>query len=344
MHGSGGGAVADDDDDRRPALENTLVRRTHLPDHLVWQLRLSDLSEVEKELGALIIGSLNAEGYLTLSVEELAFLANVWPHTEELERVLRRIQDLDPPGVAARDLPECLCIQLRQLGLPEDSLPARIVRDHIPLLESRRFDKLAKELGVSLDEIAAATKVISVVEPTSGREYGEGEARYVIPHSTNLRSATSTSSRSTRDGAAPRPPFYRQMLGYKRPPEARLHPGEDAAAAWLIKSRPPAAAHALHGHHEHREVPARLLITACRSLSAGAEGVANDTACTIHGRRATAGKRTRRRAVELGYFFTSLRSGHGGGVGREKERIRPSCQGRRTETVERPVHRRTPLQ
>ena len=62
---------------------------------------------------------------ITLSVEELAFLANVWPHTEELERVLLRIQDLDPPGVAARDLPECLCIQLRQLGLPEDSLPAQ---------------------------------------------------------------------------------------------------------------------------------------------------------------------------------------------------------------------------
>ena len=52
LHGSGGGAVADDDDERRPALENTLVRRTHLPDHLVWQLRLCDLSDADKELGA----------------------------------------------------------------------------------------------------------------------------------------------------------------------------------------------------------------------------------------------------------------------------------------------------
>src|SRR5258708_6761017 len=63
MRGSGGGAMADDDD-RRPALENTLVRRTHLPDHLVWQLRLADLSDADKELGALIIGSLDPDGYL----------------------------------------------------------------------------------------------------------------------------------------------------------------------------------------------------------------------------------------------------------------------------------------
>src|SRR5262249_44674197 len=106
LHGSGGGAMQDGDDEPRPAIGNTLVRRTHLPDHLVWQLRLSDLPDAEKELGALIIGSLDPDGYLTLSVEEIAFLANVWPHTEGVERVLRRIQDLDPPGVGARDLPE----------------------------------------------------------------------------------------------------------------------------------------------------------------------------------------------------------------------------------------------
>src|SRR5262249_61335075 len=65
LHGSGGGAVADDDDERRPALENTLVRRTHLPDHLVWQLRLCDLSDADKELRALIIGTPPPPSYPT---------------------------------------------------------------------------------------------------------------------------------------------------------------------------------------------------------------------------------------------------------------------------------------
>ena len=154
LHGSVGGAAVDDDDERRPALENTLVKRTVLADHLMWQLRLSDLPDDEKELAALVIGSLDTDGYLTLTVEEIAFLANVWPHLDEVESVLRRVQDFDPPGVAARDLPECLCIQLRQLGLADESLPTRIVRDHLLMLESRRFDRLAKELGVPLEQVA----------------------------------------------------------------------------------------------------------------------------------------------------------------------------------------------
>jgi RNA polymerase sigma-54 factor len=332
MHGSGGGAVADDDDDRRPALENTLVRRTHLPDHLVWQLRLSDLSDVEKELGALIIGSLNAEGYLTLSVEELAFLANVWPHTEELERVLRRIQDLDPPGVAARDLPECLCIQLRQLGLPEDSLPARIVRDHIPLLESRRFDKLAKELGVPLDEIAAATKVISVLEPKPGRDYGEGETRYVTPDVSIQKVGDEYVITLNEDGM-PRlrvSPFYRQMLGHNGSPEARGYIQEKMrAAAWLIKS--------IHQRQRTLYMVTTSIAKFQRDfLDHGVsqlrplvlKDVANDIGMhesTVS--RATAGKyvHTPQGTFELKYFFTSsLRSGHGEEVSAEsvKERIR----------------------
>src|SRR5881296_3079518 len=96
MHGSSGGTAPSDDDDRRPALENILVKRTLLPDHLMWQLRLSDLSNTEKEVGAILIGSLDKDGYLTVSLEEAAFLANVWPDTAIVERVLMRLQEFDP--------------------------------------------------------------------------------------------------------------------------------------------------------------------------------------------------------------------------------------------------------
>src|SRR2546426_11159686 len=73
--GSGGGPTIDEDDERRPALENILVKRTLLPDHLLWQLRLSSaLTAKEQEIGALLVGNLDADGYLTISVEEMAFL------------------------------------------------------------------------------------------------------------------------------------------------------------------------------------------------------------------------------------------------------------------------------
>src|SRR5204863_279072 len=169
MHGTSGGNAPSDDDDRRPALENILVKRTLLPDHLMWQLRLSDLSNAEKEVGAILIGSLDKDGYLTVSLEEAAFLANVWPDTAIVERVLMRLQEFDPPGVAARTLSECLLVQLRQLGLAEDSLPARIVRNYLPMLESRRFDRLARELGAPMEQIAEATKIVSVHESTVSR-------------------------------------------------------------------------------------------------------------------------------------------------------------------------------
>ncbi|TMB55719.1 MAG: RNA polymerase sigma-54 factor, partial [Deltaproteobacteria bacterium] len=177
IHGSTGHGSGGDDDDRRAALENVLVKRTLLPDHLMWQLRLSDLSDQEKEVGALIIGSLDKDGFLPLQLEEVAFLADTWPDVEIVERVLGRLQDFDPPGVAARGLAECLLIQLRQLGLADDALPARIVRDYLPMLESRRFDRLARELGVPIELIAEATKVISVLEPKPGRDFGDSDTR-----------------------------------------------------------------------------------------------------------------------------------------------------------------------
>src|SRR5207244_7965759 len=114
-------------------------------------------------------------------LEEAAFLANVWPDIAIVERVLQRLQEFDPPGVGARSLAECLLIQLRQLGLADDSLPARIVRDYLPMLESRRFDRLARELGVPMEQIAEATKVISMLEPKPGRDFGDSDTRYPPP-------------------------------------------------------------------------------------------------------------------------------------------------------------------
>src|SRR5882672_5308174 len=146
-------APQDSDDDHRSALENTPIRRSSLEDHVMWQLRMSSLPEADQRIGATIIYNLNDDGYLETPLEELAAQLECDP--ERVERVLKRVQRLDPPGVGARDLRECLYAQLTNLGM-EESLAARIVLNHLGLLEKHRYNEIAKFLGVSLDMVGEA--------------------------------------------------------------------------------------------------------------------------------------------------------------------------------------------
>jgi RNA polymerase sigma-54 factor len=171
------GEAADPDDDRR-TLENTLTRKTSLEDHLLWQLRLSALDETDQRIGATIIYNLNDDGYLETPIEELA--AQLETDPARVERVLKRVQRLDPPGVGARDLRECLYGQLANLGM-EESLAARVVLNHLDLLEKHRYGEIAKALGVTLEMVSETAKVISVLEPKPGRDYGGQEPAYIVP-------------------------------------------------------------------------------------------------------------------------------------------------------------------
>jgi RNA polymerase sigma-54 factor len=329
LHGSTSGSAAPDDDDRRPALENILVKRTSLGDHLSWQLRLSSLAAEEEHIGALIIGNLDKDGYLPMSIEELTFLANA--DREVVERVLARIQQFDPPGVAARSLSECLLIQLRELGLG-DSLAARIVQGHLPMLESRRFDRIAKELGVTVEAVAEATKIISVLEPKPGRDYGDGDVRYVTPD-VFVHKVGDEYVVTLNEEGLPRlrvSSFYRRMLGGQGSAETRGYIQEKMrAAAWLIKS--------IHQRQRTLYMVTSSIVKFQREfLDHGVsqlrplvlKDVAQDIGMhesTVS--RATAGKyvHTPQGTFELKYFFTSsLRSTHGVEVSAEsvRERIR----------------------
>ncbi len=168
----------EENDERRLAVENTLTRKTSLEEHLMWQLRLSGLSEADQQIAATIIYNLNKDGYLETPLEELA--AQLDGQVGEVERVLARVQRFDPPGVAARDLSECLFRQLANMGM-EDSLAARIVKNHLGLLERHRYAELAKALGVSQELALQAVKVVALLEPKPGRDYGEQEATYIVP-------------------------------------------------------------------------------------------------------------------------------------------------------------------
>jgi RNA polymerase sigma-54 factor len=172
------GEASNNDDERRQTLENTLTRRTSLEDHLMWQLRLSNLDAEGQRIGATIIYNLNDDGYLETPLAELA--AQLEVPEFRVEQILGRIQRLDPPGVGARDLRECLFAQLRNHGM-EESLAARIVLKHLDLLEKHRYAEIAKELGVSLDMVREAAKTIALLEPKPGRDYGGAEPTYIVP-------------------------------------------------------------------------------------------------------------------------------------------------------------------
>lgn len=332
IHGSMESGSAADDEDRRTALENILVKRTLLPDHLMWQLRLSSMTDQEKEVGALIIGSLDKDGYLSLQLEEVAFLADTWPDVEIVARVLRRLQEFDPPGVAARDLSECLLIQLRQLGVADDSIASRIVREYLPMLESRRFDRLARDLGVPVEQVAEASKLISVLEPKPGRDFSDADTRYVTPDVFVQRVGDEYVVTLNEEGL-PRlrvSSFYRRMLGANGSPEARGYIQEKMrAAAWLIKS--------IHQRQRTLYMVTSSIVRFQREFFEQGvsqlrplvlKDVANDIGMhesTVS--RATAGKyvHTPQGTFELKYFFTSsLRGGRGEEVSAEsvKEKIR----------------------
>jgi RNA polymerase sigma-54 factor len=164
--------------ERREFLFSSLHTPKSLQQHLVDQLTLSDLSEEDREVASAIVGNLNEAGLLDVTIPELAGMTNVWP--EQVERVLREVQSLDPVGVAARDLRECLLIQLERMGKRE-SLEARIVNGHLDELLKRRFPEIARRLGVSVQDVQAAADFISTLEPRPARQFSSAIEQVIQP-------------------------------------------------------------------------------------------------------------------------------------------------------------------
>lgn len=154
--------------ERREFLFSSLTTPKSLPQHLLDQLTLCDLDEEDREVADAIVGNLNECGLLDVTVTELAGLTNTRP--DRVERVLAEVQALDPVGVAARDMRECLLIQLERLG-KRGSLEARIVGGHLDDLLKRRFPEVARRLGVGVQEVQAAADFLSTLEPRPARQF-----------------------------------------------------------------------------------------------------------------------------------------------------------------------------
>ncbi len=175
---TGMGSAVIRNDDERPGFEATLTKRETLQDHLEWQISLSDLPEEEKVAAGWILGNLDDNGFLRATVEEIARQSGV--DEKDVERALARVQRLDPPGVAARDLRECLQNQLAPLGI-KDPLVRTLIDEYLDALQKRDFRRVARELSVTLEEVAAAANVVAQLEPRPGRAYGGDEPIYITP-------------------------------------------------------------------------------------------------------------------------------------------------------------------
>jgi RNA polymerase sigma-54 factor len=166
------------EDDERPSYENILTKKGTLIDHLMWQLNLTRLSEEEFLVGAEIIGNIDEDGYLRASLADLAISC----HVDEtfVEGVLKRIQEFDPVGVGARDLQETLLLQVRHLGMG-DSLVEVILQGHLKDLEIRNYKHMARALGVDINDILMAAKVIAGLDPKPGHMIGQEDVQYISP-------------------------------------------------------------------------------------------------------------------------------------------------------------------
>jgi len=161
-----------------PTFESTLAETTSLSDHLVWQLDLNASDDAVKEIGRAIIGNLSEDGYLRATLEEIKAMGKF--SAEQVESTLRIVQGFDPIGVAARDLVECLCVQLKHLG--QEGTPAEtIVRCHMDKLQTRRFKEISETLGIEMEDLQAEMEIIRGLDPRPGAKFGAQRSNYVVP-------------------------------------------------------------------------------------------------------------------------------------------------------------------
>ena len=220
-------------------LDAVLSRPQGLSEHLFWQLEMSSLPARQKEIAQAIIGNLDESGYLRASSEELAAMG---PYTsEEVEHVLHLVQEFDPPGVGARDVRECLLLQIAFHDMEGTPVEA-IVRDHFELLEHRKFRDLAHVLGCTLEEVMTYVEAIRHLDPKPGKKHNAGSNHYVTPDVYVLKIDKGYTIVLNEEGL-PRlriSPFYRRLIDRNNPEatrETREYAREKFRSAFrLIKS------------------------------------------------------------------------------------------------------------
>ncbi len=217
--------------------ENLITRHESLQEYLIWQLKLSGFNEEEQRIGIKIVGNIDDDGYLKVPLSEICPEENL--PDDEIEGILKLIQEFDPPGVGARDLKECLLVQAKVLG--EDTHDVvDIIQNYMKDLEKKNFEGIAKATGKSLQEIIEVCKIVFDMEPKPGRGFATTETQYVTPDVYVYKVGDEYVVSLNEDGL-PRlkiSNFYKNVLSGKTSSSVTKEYIQDKlrSAVWLIKS------------------------------------------------------------------------------------------------------------
>jgi len=169
---------SEEDEERRQFMFDSLVAGTSLQESLLEQVRLADLPDEQRQIAELVVGNIDERGYLQSSAEELSFSTSL--PLEKITQAVRLIQAFHPPGVGARDLRECLMLQLERDGKKE-TMEYRIVNEFMEALGKRRIPEIARGLGATAEEVQEAVRRIGNLEPSPGRSFAPDNNQYILP-------------------------------------------------------------------------------------------------------------------------------------------------------------------
>jgi len=225
-----------DNRDRMP-LENLANQSDSLFDHLLAQLRESELEEEDRKIALDLIGNINDDGYLDIDLATIAASRGI--DEDQVERVLSEIQGFEPVGVGARNLQECLLIQARHLDPPNETAIG-LLRNHFDLFEKARFDDIVKRMKLPELEVRTAIRVIASLNPKPGKRYNTDGTVYVTPDIYIIKVGNDYSI-TVNDEGLPRlkiSPFYQKKLhsGDCSPTTRDYIHEKMRGAMWLIKS------------------------------------------------------------------------------------------------------------
>ncbi|MBI5058100.1 MAG: RNA polymerase factor sigma-54 [Nitrospirae bacterium] len=231
------GYFNDNTEDVQSPLERNR-KKADLYEHLLWQLRLAYVPEKTGKVAEIIINNLDEDGYLQASIDEIAEAAEA--DADTVEKALTFVQKLDPSGVGARDLRECLLLQLELLQL-KGTLVENILRDGFNELEGKKYKQLAAKFSVTIDDVLAAVKIIEGLEPRPGRNYSSDEPVHIIPD-VYIEESDGKLLITLNDEGIPKlrlSNYYKKLLANKKtlgPEEKQFLEEKLRSAVWLLKS------------------------------------------------------------------------------------------------------------
>jgi RNA polymerase sigma-54 factor len=248
-----------EDEEKRQFMFDSLVAGTSLQENLMEQVRMSEITEAQRPIAEMIIGNIDDYGYLKTTVEELAFSTGI--PSDEILAVLKSIQTFHPPGVGARDLRECLMLQLERDGR-KSTVEYRIVSEFMEALGKRRLPEIARGVGQSVDDVQKAVARIGLLEPRPGRAFLPDNDQFIMPE-VFVHKADGEFAVTTNNEQIPHLRIsntYKDLMGTGRQFErgARVHPRENSRRK--VSHQKPAAASADDPEYRQgdREAAARV--------------------------------------------------------------------------------------